>query len=87
MEKSESIKAFQAVKERCTRISGRLLTNSRTGTEPDSFPVVHRNSGEEHEDSTVVISIEANMNDYLQDRKTGKVVEGSKRYKEVLLFT
>jgi len=44
---------------------------------------VHRNQGEEHEDSMVVISIEARMKDYLQDRATGKVVEGSKRYKEV----
>lgn len=44
---------------------------------------VHRNQGEEHEDSMVVISIEAKMRDYLQDRATGKVVEGSKRYKEV----
>ena len=44
---------------------------------------VHRNQGEAHEDSMVVISIQARMNDYLQDRATGKVVEGSKRYKEV----
>lgn len=44
---------------------------------------VHRNQGDEHEDSMVVISIEARMKDYLQDRTTGKVVEGSKRYKEV----
>ncbi len=44
---------------------------------------VHRNQGAEHEDSMVVISISANMRDYLQDRKSGKVVEGSKRYKVV----
>ena len=44
---------------------------------------VHRNQGDEHEDSMVVISIEARMKDYLQDRTTGKVVEGSKRDKEV----
>jgi len=44
---------------------------------------VHRNVTEEHEDSVVVISIEAKMKDYLQDRNTGKVMEGSKRYKEV----
>lgn len=44
---------------------------------------VHRNQGQEHEDSMVVISIEANMKDYLQDLKSGKVIEGSKRYKEV----
>ena len=31
----------------------------------------------------VVISIEAKMQDYLQNVKTGKVVEGGKRYKEV----
>ena len=31
----------------------------------------------------VVISIEARMKDCLQDRNTGKVVEGSKSYKEV----
>ena len=44
---------------------------------------VHRNQGEEHEDSMIVISIEAKIKDYLQDKTTGKVVEGSKRYKEV----
>lgn len=44
---------------------------------------VHRNQGAEHEDSMIVLSIEANMKDYLQNRNTGKVVEGSKRYKEV----
>ena len=44
---------------------------------------VHRNQGEEHEDSMIVISIEAKLKDFLQDRNTGKVVEGSKRYKEV----
>jgi hypothetical protein len=44
---------------------------------------VHRNQDEEHEDSMVVISIEAKMKDYLQERATGKVVEGSKKLKEV----
>lgn len=44
---------------------------------------VHRNSGQEHEDSMVVISIEARMKDYLQDRGTGKIIEGSNKYKEV----
>lgn len=44
---------------------------------------VHRNQGNEHEDSMVVLSIEAKMKDYLQNRTTGKVVEGSKRYKDV----
>ena len=44
---------------------------------------VHRNHGEEHEDSMVVISIEANMKDYLQRRDSGEVVEGSKKFKEV----
>jgi hypothetical protein len=44
---------------------------------------VHRNRGNEHEDSMIVISIEAKLKDYLQDIKTEKVVEGSKRYKVV----
>lgn len=44
---------------------------------------VHRNQGAEHEDSMVVISIEAKMKDYLQERESGKAVEGSKRFKEV----
>ncbi|WP_434359952.1 Tim44-like domain-containing protein [Parasalinivibrio latis] len=44
---------------------------------------VHRNQGEEHEDSIVVISIEANMKDYLEERASGKIMEGSKRYKSV----
>lgn len=33
---------------------------------------VHRNQGKEHENSMVVISIEANMRDYLEDRHSGK---------------
>lgn len=44
---------------------------------------VHRNCANEHEDSMVVISITANMQDYLQERSAGKIVEGSKKYKEV----
>lgn len=44
---------------------------------------VHRNSGKEHEDSMVVVSITAKMKDCLQERNSGKIVEGSKRYKEV----
>ena len=55
--------------------------NKITNIKPLLF--VHRNQGEEHENSLVVISIEANMNDYLQNRNTGKLVEGSKKYKEV----
>lgn len=44
---------------------------------------VHRNQGQQHEDSLLVISITAHMQDYLAQRDGGKVVEGSKRYKEV----
>ena len=44
---------------------------------------VHRNHGTEHEDSMVVISIEANMKDYLQERNTGKIIAGNKQYKEI----
>lgn len=44
---------------------------------------VHRNQGAEHENSMIVISIDAYMKDYLQERGGGKVVEGSKRLKEV----
>jgi hypothetical protein len=43
----------------------------------------HRNDGAEHEGSMVVLAIEALMKDYLRDRKTEQVVEGSKRYKDV----
>lgn len=43
----------------------------------------HRNNGADHEDSTVVISVTANMMDYLASRDNGKVVEGSKNFKEV----
>jgi hypothetical protein len=44
---------------------------------------VHRNHGEEHNDSMLVISVDAHMQDYLQERESGKVVEGSKKYKDV----
>lgn len=43
----------------------------------------HKNEGEEHENSLLVVEITANMQDYLMERATEKVVEGSKRYKEV----
>ena len=44
---------------------------------------MHRNQGAEHEESLIVISIEALMKDYLEERSSGKVVEGSKRFKLV----
>ena len=44
---------------------------------------VHRNYDANHEDSMLVLSISARMRDYLQERNSGKVVEGSKRIKEV----
>ena len=44
---------------------------------------VHRNQGAEHEESLIVISIEALMKDYLEERSGGRVVEGSKRFKLV----
>jgi len=44
---------------------------------------IHRNQDTEHEDSMVVILIDAKMKDYLEDRTTGKVIEGDKSYKDV----
>ena len=44
---------------------------------------VHRNHGEEHSDSMLVVSVDAHMQDYLQERDSEKVVEGSKKYKDV----
>lgn len=52
-----------------------------TGITP--LMVIHRNNGAEHEGSMVSISIEAEMKDCLQERNSGKIVEGSERYKEV----
>lgn len=44
---------------------------------------VHRNFSGEHEESMLVIAIDAYMCDYLQERDRGRIVEGSKQYKEV----
>ena len=44
---------------------------------------VHRNQGNAHEGSMIAILIDAKMKDYLVERNSGKVVEGSKRYKNV----
>ncbi len=45
---------------------------------------IHRNErGIAHEGSRLVVSITAYMQDYLAERAGGKVVEGSKRFKEV----
>ncbi len=43
----------------------------------------HKNHKNNHENSKLVVSITANMNDYLENIQTGKVVEGSKKYKAV----
>lgn len=43
----------------------------------------HRNACGEHEQSLVVISITANMQDYLLQRDTGKVARGNQRFREV----
>jgi hypothetical protein len=52
-----------------------------SGLKPLLF--VHRNQGADHEDSMIVVLVEANMNAYLEQRTTGKVVEGTKRYQDV----
>ena len=44
---------------------------------------VHRNDELPHEGSLLVMSITANMQDYLAERDTQKIVEGSDRYKDV----
>ena len=44
---------------------------------------VHRNQGAEHEDSMVALSITAEMQDYLQKRDSGELVEGSRKFKDV----
>jgi len=44
---------------------------------------VHSNHGAEHEGSMLAVSITAVMKDYLQQRSSGKVVEGSRKFKEV----
>jgi len=45
--------------------------------------LVHRNDGGPHEGSHVALSITATMQDYLAERVSGKVVEGSKKFKPV----
>jgi len=44
---------------------------------------VHRNRGDDHEDSMVVLSINAKMKDYLQNKASNEIVEGDKSVKEV----
>ncbi len=44
---------------------------------------IHRDDGASHEGSLLAISITATMQDYLAERVTGKVVEGSKKFKLV----
>jgi hypothetical protein len=43
---------------------------------------IHRNDGIAHEGSLLVVSITANMKDYLVHRETGKVVEGDQKFKD-----
>jgi len=44
---------------------------------------VHRNDGGEHEGSLVVLQVCVKLQDYLQDRETDEIVEGSKKVKEM----
>ncbi len=43
----------------------------------------HRNEGSAHENSILVVLITANMMDYLKQRDTGVIVEGSADYQDV----
>ena len=43
---------------------------------------IHCTNEGNFENSRIVVSIEANMEDYLMERETGKVVEGKKGYKD-----
>lgn len=53
-----------------------------TGMHPLLF--LHSNKeNTDHAESCIVVSITAKMQDYLKESATGKVVEGSKRWKEV----
>lgn len=45
--------------------------------------VVNRNHAQSNEDSLLLVSITANMQDYLQEKATGKLIEGSKEFKLV----
>jgi len=55
--------------------------NSMSGIKPLLF--VPRNDGRPSEGSLVALSITATMQDYLAERSTGTVVEGSKKFKPV----
>ena len=44
---------------------------------------VHRNQCSEHEGSMVVVAITGETQDYLKVKETGKIVEGSKNFKDV----
>ena len=44
---------------------------------------VHRNVEAAHQHSLLVLSITARQQDYLLEKKSGQIVEGDKRYKEV----
>lgn len=45
--------------------------------------LIHRNDELPHEGSMLVVSICANMKDYLADRDTGAIIEGSNAFKDV----
>ncbi len=50
------------------------------------FPIlfIHKNrDGIPHEGSELIVSVTARMRDYLKERKTGRIVEGSRKRKDV----
>ncbi|PLX91252.1 MAG: transporter [Desulfuromonas sp.] len=59
------------------------ICNVRMSTYFKPLLFVHRNAQLGHEDSIVVISIKAQMEDYLQNKASKKIVEGSKGFKWV----
>lgn len=59
------------------------ICNVRMSTYFKPLLFIHRNSQFGHKDSIVVISVKAKMEDYLQNRETKKIVEGSKGFKWV----
>lgn len=59
------------------------VCNVRKIKEISPILFVHRNDGAEHEGSMIVMLVSIEMQDYLAERDTGRIVEGSKKFKDV----
>jgi hypothetical protein len=62
-----------------------LINICKVKTVNDIKPLllVHRNHEKNHQDSILIVSVNARLQDYLMEKDSSKIVEGNKKYKNI----